>query len=189
MLVQIHSIDPSNKYIRLQGYASTHDLTELLTHGDQITRRNHWKTHHEDWFIVCLKIVVGCNTWLQSIDNPRRSNPMTNHKKTISLTIKSIYTKCKSCGLCTNPWATKLDLWEKMKKFDPVQIIENLDDVGWNLNRWPFMKRRGFREEHEEQKRGKQTNQLDPITHVLNTHTKRGDTRSKVNKGGVQKGN
>jgi len=50
------------------------------------------------------------------------------------------------------------------------------------------MKWRGFPQEHEERKRGKHTNQLDPITDVLNPQTQRGDTRSKVKKGGYKRG-
>ena len=61
-LIQSTSIDPSNKYIGLEGYASTHDLTELLTHVDQITRINHWRTHHED-FLIDNMSYNGCPLW------------------------------------------------------------------------------------------------------------------------------
>jgi hypothetical protein len=39
------SIDPLNKYLELQGSCLNPYLTELLTHGDQITRTKPGRTH------------------------------------------------------------------------------------------------------------------------------------------------
>ena len=56
MLIQSPSIDPSNKYIGLHGPCLNPYLTELLTHGDQIARRKHWRTHLGiDWLQYVLQ--------------------------------------------------------------------------------------------------------------------------------------
>ena len=56
MLIQSPSIDPHNKYRGLQGLCLNPYLTELLTHGDQIAGRKHWRTHLEiDWLQYVLQ--------------------------------------------------------------------------------------------------------------------------------------
>lgn len=49
--IQSHSIDPSYKHIRVQGYAFTHCITELLTRGDWTTKANHLITRHDKSFV------------------------------------------------------------------------------------------------------------------------------------------